>query len=217
LIANALWVSCPEEAKKEAGFKYARLQANGDVARATLCREFLQLVGGLPYLPQDALTLEVNNALDVLLRIHNGWNNFSNEPPYARILSSLIPPNGQVPSPVLPKYVKVLTMCRIGNGYGISWEGQPIYDGLIAGWGDAEIGRFISCAVLPDVASRMDLRACAANYQGLAQSLLAQATSPLIQRALQFIVAFPTISLGNMRNDARFKQILTELRTAGLL
>jgi hypothetical protein len=191
--------------------KQASLSANGDLNRAQLAREFLELVNGLSFLPTDALALEISLALDNLLAAHSDWNNFSNESSHARILQNLVPASGNVPDSVVAKYVRILTMCRIGNGYGVSWIGQPIYDELIGRWQDKHITTFISLVRDAEVASRLDLSKCARNYQNLTARLDTQATNPPVKRALSFLAGFPTVSLGKAGYDSRLVEMLRQL------
>lgn len=61
-------------------------------------------------------------------------------------LATTVPASGNIPDSVSGKYVKVLTMCHIGNGYGVSSGAEPIYNNLINRWQDHQISQFI---VLP--------------------------------------------------------------------
>jgi hypothetical protein len=211
LIAEVVWGACSEEARFEAGLKFASLTANAEVTRAGLAREFLQRVDGLSYLPPDALGLEMTTALDALLTAHNGWDNFYNEPPHARMVQSVVPASGDVPNSVVRKYIKVLTMCRIGNGHGVSWAAEPIYNNLISRWRDTEIVIFVNLTRDAEVASRLQFTSCAQKFQALANRLQDQATSPRLKRALEFLAKFPTNALGNIRRDSRFQGILNTL------
>jgi hypothetical protein len=216
LIAGAAWAVAPEDARQEAGFKYAQLQANGEVTRAAFARSFLELVGGLPYLPGDALALEINTALENLSTAHGGWDNFYNEVPHATILRSLIPATGLIPVAVRLKYVRTLTLCRVGNGYGVSRAAQPIYDDLIARWGDRDVATFVVFATSLVFSSRLGIRGCAANYSRIAGQLMNRTTAPLLRRALEYIRDFPTARMGEIREDVTFRQIILDMRTAKL-
>jgi len=208
LTAKVVWDAGSEEARFEAGLKFASLTANAEVTRAGLAREFLQRVDGLSYLPPDALGLEMTTAVDALFTAHNGWDNFYNEPPHARMLQSLVPASGDVPNSVVRKYVTVLTMCRIGNGHGLSWAAGPVYDSLIGRWRDREIVIFVNLTRDAEVASRLQFTLCAQNFQALANRLHDQATSPRLERALDYLAKFPANALGNVRRDSRFQRIL---------
>lgn len=212
LIATEVWNACSDEARYEAGLKHASLTANAEVARARLAREFLELVNGLPFLPPDSLALEVSTALDALLTAHNGWDNFHHEGAHARTLHALIPQSGEVATNVVRKYVKVLTMCRIGNGYGVSWAGKPAYDDLINRWQERHIALFVTLPADSEVASRLSLTSCAHNYQGLATRLLDSATNAQLKVILEFIKDFPKNALGSLAQDSRYQKLLKDLR-----
>lgn len=92
----------------------------------------------MSYLPDDTLALKLNEALDALLITHNGRNNFHNEPTPAKLVKFFIPSSGKIPKSSMMNYVRVLTICRIGNEYGVSNTAQEIYDNLIAQWSNDE-------------------------------------------------------------------------------
>ena len=136
LIAKNLWGVVPDEARREIGLKYATLAANGDAVKARLVREFIDIVGGQQFLTDSTLAFEISMALDSLDAAHHGRDNFYNEPAPARSLHRLVPDSGSIPPNVLPKYVKTLTLCRIGNGHGICWSAQGYYDDLLMRFSD---------------------------------------------------------------------------------
>jgi len=120
LIAPPLWAVCLDDTRYEMGIKHETFAVNGEVARRSLAHQFLETVDGLSYLPTNALASEIEAAVADLWRVHSGYNNFHNEPAYARVLAKLVPKNGRVPVAIEREYVKVLLLCRIGNGYGVS-------------------------------------------------------------------------------------------------
>jgi hypothetical protein len=212
LVAGEIWRSCGEEARHEAGLKHATLSANGEASRVRLAREFMEIVGGLPYLPPDTLSLEISRALDALLSAHYGTNNFYNESAPARILQSLVPPNGVVPKAVVRKYVAALVLCAIGNGYGISWSAEPIYKELIGRWQDEHVFVFATCVRETEVESRLRHTSCAANYQEIARKLEPQVVRPQLKSLLTFLADFPTNSLEKVTLDSRFQEMLATAR-----
>jgi hypothetical protein len=212
LVAREIWRSCGEEARHEAGLKHVTLSANGEASRAKLAREFLEQVGGLVYLPTDTLSLEISRALDALLAAHRGVNNFYNEPTPARILQSLVPPNGNVPAAVTRRYVEALTLCAIGNGYGVSWTAEPVYEDLIGRWQDDYAFVFASITREAEVESRLRHTSCAINYQKIARELEGRVVRVPLKRALEFLVSFPTNSLEKVARDSRFQEVLAAAR-----
>lgn len=209
LVAGEIWRSCGEEARHEAGLKHATLSANGEASRARLAREFMELVGGLTYLPPDALSLEFSRALDALLSAHHGVNNFHNESTPARILQSLVPPNGSVPKAITRKYVEALILCAIGNGYGVSWSASPVYKDLIGRWQEDHVFIFATYVSESEVESRLRHTSCAVNYQRIARELQTQIVRPQLKRLLVFLADFPTNSLDKVALDSRFREVLS--------
>jgi hypothetical protein len=206
LVARAVWEVCSEESKYEAGLKFSSLGANAEVSRARLAREFLELVDGLVYLPPDRLALEISTALDTLMMIHDGFNNFYNEPSPARQLQRLIPSSGEVPLSVIKKYVKTVTMCKVGSAYGVSWAAEPIYDDLIGRFSDKHIHWFVQLPFVPEFQSRLQFERCAEAYQGLATHLRKQTASAQLRQALKYVEGFRADRLSNLHADAQFKR-----------
>lgn len=212
LIAPPLWRVCPEESRYEAGIKHETFAANGEVVRRGLAHQFLEAVEGLSYLPASALAGEIEASLTALWGAHSGYNNFYNEPPHARVLVKLVPDTGRVPVSVETDYVKTLTMCRIGNGYGISLEAKGIYDELISRWSERHIMIFVR---LPgsdmELASRLQFDLCATNLAELAATLRPLTTNKLLQRALDTVAAASPDQMARLRDRRDYKRAIADL------
>lgn len=211
-LAPEIWEVCSEDAKYDVGLKHGSFSANGEVSRTSLARDFLIIVDGLAYLPTNTIAIEMSSTLDALLSAHNGWNNFHNEPSPARLLQSFVPTSGNIPESVLNKYVKTLTMCKIGNGYGVSSGAETIYDNLINRWQDSHISHFLKLTRDSDISSRLQFQSCQTRYQRLAAHLINQATHPNVKLALEFIQSFSAANLDKVSNDSRFNTILRTVK-----
>ena len=139
MVCMKSWLMAPEDTKYECGLKYATYAANGETDRKNAANDFLNVVGGLPYLPKDTLALEISEKVNNLYAAHTGFNNFHNEPSHARALNAYISQAGTIPDPVRRSYVKTLIMAKIGNGYGVSAMAISYYDDLLAKFGESEI------------------------------------------------------------------------------
>ncbi len=212
LIASAVWAVTPDEGRYEAGMKHATLSANGEATKAKLARDFLDLVGGVTYLPADALAVEISTAIETLSAAHDGWNNFHNEGAPAKALRAFIPDSGVVPKSVLMKYVKTITMCRIGNGYGVSWAASDTYDELIGLWTNDAARCFVRLVTDPETSSRLLLGSCAERYQEIATRLLEQVTSGPIKKALEAIIKSDKKTVGKLGITSSFKLLLGALK-----
>ncbi len=209
LIAPAVWAVSSDEARYEVGLKYAGFSANAEVQRRNLADGFLKAVNGLSYLPKDALALQIDECLDNLWTAHNGYDNFYNEPPHAKSLKALVPLSGEVPKNVAVKLVKVLVLARIGNGYGVSWGAQPIYDELISRFQQEQINTFlVLLADDQDVISRLQLESCSSRCREIAKGMIPRAASPILKEALEYVVTFPS-ELSRLSTDSAYSRLLT--------
>ena len=212
LVARSIWDAASIEARQEAGLKQATLAVNGEATRANLAREFLEIVDGLDFLSDEVLAGEMSTTLDDLTTAHHGFHNFYTEEAPAKLLHRLVPRNGDVPRTVLAKYVKVVTMCRVGNGYGFSWAAQEYYDDLLTRFSDNHVLQFIKLVHDPELASRLRFDRCAAGYRVLAVSLKMRAVRPRLKEMLSFIIGYPLGQLSKITSDARYEQLRTTLQ-----
>lgn len=211
LIAPAMWAVVDPPARHDIGFRHASYSANGEVNKAALAHQFLQIVDGLAYLSEDVRALELNGLVNSLETAHNGFDNFHTEAPVARSIRNYIPANGQIPAGVKSNYVKVLVMCRIGNGYGVSWAACDVYDELIGKFQDDEIKLFCHLAMDAHVSSRLQAGQCAQHYQELAQSFLARVSNQALKQVLEFIMGFRQELLHKMGMTADFKKLIAQV------
>jgi hypothetical protein len=212
LIAVPLWTVTPEDSRYEAGIKHETLAVNGEVARGSLAHQFLEFVHGLSYLPATALAGEINRALEALSLAHNGFNNFHNEPAHAKVLAGLVPNTGRLPRSIEHEYVKVLTMCRIGNGYGVSIGALSIYDSLIGKWSERHV--LVLLGIVRDdkeVSSRLQFPLAAGNLRTLAGVLKDRTANTLVQRALAIIAETPVDQVSRLAGRAEYSQALEDI------
>ena len=212
LVAKSIWDIVSVEARREAGVKQAMLAANGEVARASLAREFIEVVEGVEFLTVEMRAAEMSVTLDNLNTAHFGMDNFFTEAAPARLLHRLVPPNGDIPKEVHTKYTKTITMCLIGNGHGVSWAAQDYYDDLVTKFSDDLIRVFVNLVGDPEVASRLQFRSCATRYQDSATTLETRSVNPRLKEMLSFIRSYPTTQLGGMSGDSKYRRLRETLR-----
>lgn len=213
-ISPALWSSCGEEARHEIGLKHAVFSANGEVARKRLASDFLQRVEGLSYLPTDTLAVEVKAVLDGLGSAHNGYNNFHNEPAFARALRAYVPGTGIVPPSVENQYTKTLVMCKIGNGYGVSQQAEPIYDELIARFSDNHFKAMLRLIGGDrEFQSRLQFPQCRANLRCLTDGVSSRTTNGIIRRALRFVAEAEPDAIGTIWLTGEYMRSMSALKS----
>lgn len=129
--------------------------------------QFFEKLGLLSLLNESERHVVFSRAIDRLWTVHNGMNNFYNEPSFAERLFELSQ-QGAVPETIQDAFVQTIVCCRIGNGYGVSHAAISYYDELIIGFSPREIVILIRTAV--DHTSRVGLRlknssSCQSNFK----------------------------------------------------
>ena len=142
---------------------------------------------------------------------HGGWDNFHSEPSHARTLAHYIPDTGAVPAAVRDDYVKTLVMCRIGNGYGVSWAATPTYDELIDLFQEPEIRCFVLLIRDREVSSRLQFSSCATKFFGIAEDLRPRTVKRRTIKVLDTILDATPQQLPKLRTDTRVARDLTAL------
>lgn len=213
LVATSVWENSSIQSKYDCGLKYAVFSANAEIQRKTLAHEFLNsLENGLSYLPNDHKAIEMNQVLDTLYSAHMGWNNFHNEPPHARSLAKYIPANGEVPREVLEKYIKVLVMCAVGNGYGVSSAAEPTYTELISRFSDKNYLEFAKLLADSDIQSCLRYTTCNSKFRCLSSEFSTLSSNLSLKEVLDYIKNSHQDALPKLWADTRLRakvQIIT--------
>jgi len=102
----------------------------GEAAKAAASREFFTRFGLLDLLSEVERHAIISTACDRLMSVHQGINNFYNEPPFAERLREIVAASS-IPDSVRTKFVHAVVACAIGNPYGISWAAVQHYEAMI--------------------------------------------------------------------------------------
>lgn len=81
----------------------------------------------------------ITSATRHLLRVHNDWNNFYNEPPFADRLEE-ITRDMAVPETARTAFVEAVVTCGVGNTYGVYNAAMPSYRAMVRSFSPREIG-----------------------------------------------------------------------------
>jgi hypothetical protein len=203
-----VWQQTPEQIRSELGTRYVVYAANADLPRKEAAKEFLQVVGGLTYLPEDTQVVELTEKINNLLTAHNGFNNFHNEPAHAKALFNSVPNTGQIPDAVKHTFVKTVLMCYIGNGYGVSIAAYHYYEQLVARFHDNEAWIIAQLLQDEEVASRLQLTDCQRRFRKLIQTLHGKSTNPAVAAVLAHIQSRTDTQLSTAGRTSEFKALL---------
>ena len=152
--------------------------AKGDTPRHTASQQFFEKLGMLSLLNESERHGLISHAVSRLWTVHQGMNNFYNEPPFAERLRG-ISEQGAIPETIQEQYVYTVVGCRMGNGYGVCRAAIPEYDAMIRAFSPREISIAVG---LPRTDSLVGRRiqgggSCRTNY-GAALRLIDRASVP---------------------------------------
>ncbi|EGQ9960044.1 hypothetical protein [Vibrio cholerae] len=214
-IAPYIWNAATEDRKYEIGAKFGVFRKNADVQRKDACQEFLQHVNGLNYKDEDSLAGEIIEKLENLKRAHFGANNFYNEYPHAKALDDSLPPNGVVPRAARSMWVKVISICFIGNGYGyrngVDESAVPYYAKHINNFTESEIVEFIRLFGDPEFTSPLMRRMPDSRVREQAKHLKTKTTNAHIIKSLDLIINTPAMTTHKIYAATVFKNSLEYL------
>lgn len=123
-VAPKLWEMVKDEERSNVAARYTSLKEVKSEDAAKEAEEFLKMVDGIKYIPEDNRAIIFNRYAQELLDAHFGWDNFYKEPTYAKNLVML---GYDVPQTSMKQYVLSILMSFVGNSYGVS-DGAQQYN-----------------------------------------------------------------------------------------
>lgn len=119
--------------------------AQGKADRQTASQNFFSKLGLLAILSHAERHTIISRACQRLLSVHEDFNNFYNEPPFAERLVE-ISAQGAIPETAQPDFVNVVVLCATGNQYGTSWAASPHYLKIIKNFSPREVTLMLDAA-----------------------------------------------------------------------
>jgi hypothetical protein len=206
-----LWDRVDEEARQQFGIKYGRFVANNDQEEAKLSRQFLELVSGTSYIPDSLRAADIDTAIENLLQIHEGWNNFHNEPPFAMALLRLIGENGQVPVQIRNKYVLALVEVYLTNANGVAVNAESIYRFLIERFDSTQALIAILSFNNTRIATKLQHTLCQAKYRELVEMMKVKVSAPAVKELIDEIEKYRG-PLDKLKSESKFKNKVDNLQ-----
>ncbi|MCK9592092.1 MAG: hypothetical protein M0Q91_08815 [Methanoregula sp.] len=212
-LANGVWKKSDSSARNNIGLKYGSYSITGSIERKRLGNNFLKIVNGLSYLSVDQLAIEMKNTIDQLFTTHTEMNNFYNEEPLAKTLLLYVPRNKSVPDSIRKEYVKILTICRLGNQFGVAFTAKSYYNEMFGLFQDPEKTEFLRLLNDRDILQILDDETRAGRYQEIARSLIENTKSESIKKVLKFtsecpIIDFKSGGLGSTKIYQSIKEVI---------
>jgi hypothetical protein len=142
LNALALCVSLAPQmsphAKSELLNRHSDYVASGKADRQKASQAFFEQLGMLGLLTDVERHALVSGACRQLIAVHQGWDNFHNEPPFAARLLQLSEQIA-IPESAKAEFVSTVVTCGSGNPYGVSNAAYPSYTKMIRRFSPREV------------------------------------------------------------------------------
>lgn len=118
--------------------RHQEYKAKGDETRQKASLQFFESLGQLSLLSEAEVHSVFTSSSRRLLNVHNDWNNFHNEPPFAERLADLARKN-RVPGTAQPAFVEAVVTAATGNRYGVSHAAAHYYKEMVRSFSPNEI------------------------------------------------------------------------------
>lgn len=206
-----IWDRVDEDTRDTFGLKYGNFVANNFQHEKKLSREFLQLVNAESYIPDDLRIVEIETAINNLASSHRGFNNFYNEPTFARQLQRIVGEPPKVPKALNKKYVYTIVDTFLTNANGVAGYAEPIYIELLSKLNSFQANVAVLSFNDSQISSKLQFPLCQKKYRELIEMLKPIVTTPAIKDLIEKIDNFPG-KLENLKNDKLIKTSVDSLR-----
>lgn len=210
LLLPFLWERVDEENRAQLGARHSKYAAVGEQEKKKLTQEFLEIVSATSYLPEGARIVRIDDALENLRSAHHNFNNFYNEPQFARALMHSVGDKGSVPSKISKKYVLILVDVFLTNGHGVASGADPIYSSLIRLFDPGQSLTAILSFREDFISSKLQFGLCQEKYREMLEMLKLNITLPAVKELIDDIENFQA-SLDNLKRDSRISSKVDNL------
>lgn len=214
-LAPYVWHASSEDRRHEIGARFGGFRRSGELDKRAAAQEFIASVQGEGYKDEDSLAAELLDKLEALKRAHNSPGNFYNEYPHAKALGESLPTSGSVPRSARPSWVKVITLCYIGNGMGyregVDESAEPYYKEYIEKFSEAEIIEFVKLLSDADLTSVLLMSKADRRLRMTSRLLIDKASNVHLKRILQMIIDAPDHRTDGVSKTTAYRQAITAL------
>ena len=140
--------------------------ADGETDRQTASRGFFEELGLISLLTDAEQHTIISAACTRLVSVHQGMNNFYNEPPFAERLLELTT-QVAVPNSAQSEFVVSVLTCAVGNPYGVSNAAYDFYCEMISNFSPRELSIMFKLPRLRTVVGRRirEVRRCKEQFK----------------------------------------------------
>lgn len=206
-----IWNRVDEDIRDTFGLKYGNFVANNYQEEKKLSREFLQIVNAESYIPDDLKIVEIEATIDNLATSHRSFNNFYNEPTFARQLYRMVGDPPKVPKALNRKYVYTIVETFLTNGNGVASFAQQIYVEMLSKLNSQQANIAVLSFNDTRISSKLQFPLCQKKYRELIEILKPIVTTPAIKDLIEKIDKFTGL-LENMKHDKLIQTSVDNLK-----
>jgi hypothetical protein len=212
LLLPEIWGRVDEDVKQSFGLKYAHYTANNSQDEKKLSREFLQIVNAESYIPDDLRAIEIDYTIDNLLSAHRGFNNFYNEPAFARQLLRVIGQPLKIPKSVEKKFIIAIVETFLTNGNGVAASANEIYTEILSSL-DSHQATIAGLSFTDTrISSRLQFPLTQRKFKELIEIVKPSITSPPVNDLLKYITDRYKGNPSYLMNDKTVKTSVESLK-----
>jgi len=212
LLLPEVWGRVEEDVKQSFGLKYAHYIANNSQDEKKLSREFLQIVNAESYIPDDLRAIEIDNTIDNLLSAHRGFNNFYNEPAFARQLLRIIGQPLKIPKSVEKKFIIAIVETFLTNGNGVASSANEVYTEILSSL-DSHQANIAGLSFTDSrISSRLQFSLSERKFKELLEIIKPSITSPPVNDLLDYITDKYKGKSSYLMNDKTVKTSVESLK-----
>jgi len=210
-LVPLLWDRVDESTRQHFGMKYGQFVANNEQQESKLAKQFLDVVEGQSYVPDDLRIADIETAIDNLIGVHRAVNNFHNEPTFARQLQRLIGSYGNVPPQVNRYYVLTLVEVFLTNGNGVAWNAEPVYLSLLNQFDNNQAIETVLSFTNSTISSRLQFPRCKEKFLNLLELMEPKISAPVVKELIEDIQTFSG-PLDKMKDDSGLKRKIKSIQ-----
>jgi hypothetical protein len=212
LLLPEIWGRVDEDIKQSFGLKYAHYTANNSQDEKKLSREFLQIVNAESYIPDDLRAIEIDNTIDNLMSAHRGFNNFYNEPAFARQLLRIIGKPLKIPKSVEKKLIIAIVETFLTNGNGVAASANEVYTEILSSL-DSHQANIAGLSFTDSrISSRLQFPLAQRKFKELLEIVKPSITSPPVNDLLKYITDDYKGKTSYLMNDKTVKTSVESLK-----
>jgi len=208
-----IWGRVDEDVKLSFGLKYAHFAANNSQDEKKTAREFLQIVNAESYIPDELRAIEIDNSIDNLLSAHRNFNNFYNEPAFARQLQRIIGEPIKLPKSVSKKFIMAIVETFLTNGNGVAVSANEIYTSILSNLDSHQANIAVLSFTDTRISSRLQFSLCQRKFVELINIVKPSITSPPVRDLIKYIKEDYKGKPSQLMNDKTIKTSVENLRT----